>query len=62
MYTVIEMVTELKLLDIVMETKLSFKGYIRMTAAFASSKFKIMRRASRLFGEQILVFTCVLSF
>ena len=43
--TVVERVTELKVLGGVLDTKLSFESYIRSMAASASSKLGSMRKA-----------------
>ena len=52
----VERVTELKVLGVVFDTKLSFESNIRSIAASASSKLGIMRKALCLFGDPVLVF------
>ena len=47
--------TELKVLGVVLSTKLSFESHIRYAAASAFSKLQIMRIALSLFGEPVLV-------
>ena len=42
--TVVDSVTELKVLGVVLDTKLSFESYIRSMAASAFSKLRIMRK------------------
>ena len=53
--TVVEGMTELKVLGVVLSTKLSFESHIRYAAASAFSKLQIMRIALSLFGEPVLV-------
>ena len=53
--TVVEWVTELKVLGVILDDKLSFEGHIRSIAASASSKVGIMRKALCLFGDPVLV-------
>ena len=48
-------VTELKVLGVVSDTKLSFQCHSGPTAAFASSKLGIMRKALCLFDDPVLV-------
>ena len=60
--TVIERVTELKVLGVVLDTKVSFEGHIRSMAASASSKLGIMRKELCLFSDPVLVLRCLWSF
>ena len=53
--TVFERVTELKVLGVILDTKLSFESHIRPIAASASSKLGISRKALSLFGNHVLV-------
>ena len=59
---VVERVTELKVLDVVLDSKLSFEGHIRSIAVSASSKFRIMSKALCLFGDPVIVLRCFWSF
>ena len=52
----VERVTELKVLGVVLDTKLS------SMAASASSNLGIMRKAFCLFGDRVLVLRCLWSF
>ena len=61
-YSVVEMVTDLKVLGVVLDAKLSFEIDTRSKAASASSKLGIMRKELRLFGDLVLVSRCVWSF
>ena len=60
--TVVERVTELKVLGVVLDAKLSFEGHIRSVAASSSSKLGIMRKALCSFGDPVLVLRCFWSF
>ena len=60
--TVVERVTELKVLGVVLDAKLSFEGHIRSIAASASSKLGIMRKALCLVGDPVLVLRYLWSF
>ena len=53
--TVVERVTELKVLSVVLDLKLSFENHIRSIAASASSRLGIMRNALCFFGDPVLV-------
>ena len=57
---VAERVTELKVLVVVLDTKLSFESHIRLTAASASSKLGISRKAICLFRDPVLILRCFL--
>ena len=56
--TVVELVTDLKVLSFVLDIKLSFESHIRSTAASASSKLGIMRKAICLFDNPVLMSRC----
>ena len=58
--TLVERVTELKVLGVVLDVKVSFEGHITSIAATASSKIRIMRKALCLFGDPVLVFEVLL--
>ena len=53
--TMVDRVTELKVIGVILDTKLSFEGHIRSMAASASSKLGIMRKALCLFGDPVSV-------
>ena len=53
--TKLERLTELKVLRVVLNTKLSLENHIRLIAASASSKLGIMRKALCLFGDPFLL-------
>ena len=56
--TVVNRVTELNVLGVVLDTKLSFESLIRSMAASASSKLGIMRKALCLFCDPVMVLRC----
>ena len=56
--TIVERVTELKVLGVVLDTKLSFESHIRSIAVPAFIKLEIMRKALCLFGDPVLVLRC----
>ena len=58
--TVIERVTELKVLDAVLDCKLSFESRIMSIATSAFSNLGIMRKTKYLFSDQVLVPKCFL--
>ena len=60
--TVVERVTDLKVLGVVLDTKLLFEGHIRSVAAFISGKLGIMRKALFLVCPPVLVLRCFWSF
>ena len=60
--TAVEKVTELKVLGVVLDTKMYFGSHIRLIAAYASSKLGNMRKALCLFGDPVLVSRCFWSF
>ena len=51
---VVERVTELKVLGVVLDTKLLFESHIRSIAASASRKLGVMRKVLYLFGDPVL--------
>ena len=51
--TVFERVTKLKVISVVLDTKLLFESHIRSTAGSASSKLGIMRKALCMFGKAV---------
>ena len=51
----VERVTELKVLGVVLDSKLLFEGHISSIAVSASSKHGIMRKALCLFGDPVFV-------
>ena len=55
-------VTELNVLVVVLDTKLAFESHIRLKAAAASIKLGIMRKASSLYGDTVLIWRCFWSF
>ena len=60
--TAVERVTELKVLNVVLDAKPSFEGRIWSIAASASGKLGIIRKALCLFGDPVLVLRCFWSF
>mgnify|MGYP006897401068 CR=1 FL=1 len=54
--TVVERVTDLKVLEVVLDIKLAFVRHIRSIANSACSKLGIMRKALYLFGDLVFIF------
>ena len=54
----VERVTELKVLGVGLDTKLSFEGHNRSMAASASSKLGLMRKTLCLFDDPVLILRC----
>ena len=60
--TVLGSLTELKVLGVILDTKLSFESHIRSIAASASNKLTVIRKALSLFGDFVLVLRCFWNF
>ena len=58
----VERVTELKVLGVSFDTNLSFKSHIRLVAASVSSKHVIIRKASCMFRDSVMVLEVFLEF
>ena len=60
--TVVDRVTELKVLGVVLDTALAFQSRVRSITVSSYNKLEIMRRTLYLFGDPVLGSSCFWSF
>ena len=60
--TVIEMVSELKILGVILDSKLAFEKQVRAIAASASRRVGILRKTMSVFRDVAVVAKCFWAF